>query len=191
MSLKRAVWVGGFLCVLALSGPGLEAFPDGGPAVVPNSFTVQDVKVQWFSKGEEELPGWINARFETGPMGVVAGTVTETDLEADGLDEDGDPSGFETSVFDTSDGSLRELSLGRNAVAFTTVFPDQASGRVTYAFHRSATVQGGWVLSAIGKSSKGLSYGHNRFPLAGDEKKQGVLQIYTAPDTSIEPLPSL
>jgi hypothetical protein len=191
MSLIRAFWVPGFLCALALSGPVLWAFPDARPTTVPRSLDLQDVKVQWFAQGEEELPAWINAHFEVGPLGDVTGTVTETDLGADGLDDDGDPSGFQTSVFNTADGSLRGVTLGRNGFVFTTVFADRDSGQVTYAFHRSATVPDGWVFSAVGKAATGVSFGHNRFPLAGDEKKQGVLKIYTAPDPADDPLPSL
>lgn len=152
---------------------------------------MQDVKVQWFSRDSEELPAWISAHFEVGPLGRVSGTVTETDLAADGVDEDGDPLGFETSVYDTADGSLTEISLGQDGFTFTTVFTGQDSERVTYAVHRSATVEGAWTLSAAGKSTKGLSFGHNRFPLAGDEKKQGVLKITTAPDAEDDPLPYL
>jgi hypothetical protein len=191
MSLKRAVWVPGFLCAFALPGPVLWASPDGRPAAIPRSLDLQDVKVQWFGQGAEELPSWINAHFVVGPLDGITGTVTETDLEADGVDDDGDPVGFETSVFDTADGSLRDVTLGRNGLAFTTVFADKDSGRVTYALRRSPTIPGGWILSAVGKGSTGLSYGRNRFPLASDEKKQGALNIYTAPDALDDPLPSI
>ncbi|HTB23147.1 MAG TPA: hypothetical protein VK914_10625 [bacterium] len=180
------------MCAPALCFGGQGTRPDGAPTSVPRSVTVQNVKVQWFAKGEEELPAWINARLSVGPMGVVTGTVTETDLDADGTDEDGDPTGFDTNVYDTMDGSLTGLTVGLDALTFTCVGPDKDSGSVVYALRRSATARGGWTLSAAGRNSKGLSYGHNRFPLTADEKKPGVLAVYTAPDADTDsPLPSL
>ncbi|HTA17371.1 MAG TPA: hypothetical protein VK786_06470 [bacterium] len=191
MILIRSIWVTGFLCALVLPGPVLWASADGRPAAIPRSLDLEDIKVQWFGQGAEELPSWINAHFVVGPLDGITGTVTETDLEADGVDDDGDPVGFETSVFNTADGSLRDVTFGSNGLAFTTVFADKDSGRVTYALRRSATVPGGWTLSAVGTGSTGISYGRNRFPLSGDEKKQGVLKIHTAPDDLDDPLPSI
>jgi hypothetical protein len=179
------------LCLPALGPAGQALRLDGAPTTAPRSVTVQDVKVQWFAKGAEELPAWINVRLDVGPMGAVTGTLTETDLDADGTDEDGDPAGFDTNVYDTADGSLSGVTIGRDAMSFTTVAADNNAGRVLYALRRSATVRGGWVLSAAGRNAKGLSYGHNRFPLTADEKKPGVLAIYAAPDDLAGPLPSL
>ncbi len=160
-------------------GSALGAGPDSAPLEPIQSLDLQDVKVQWFSKGEEELPAWINAHFQVGPFGAVSGRVTETDLAQDGTDEDGDPSGFNTLVFDTADGTLRGVSLGARLCTFTTVFKDKASGQATYALHPSESVAGEWQLSVVQKSEDGLSVGRNRFPLSADPPKNGALFITT------------
>jgi len=180
MNLKRTVWVLGFCCALGAPAPLLWAAPDGRPTASLRSLDLEDIKVQWFSRGEEELPAWISAHFDVGPLGQVTGRVTETELAADGVDEDGDPYGFETSVFDTSDGSLRDPVLQENVFTFTMVYPEDG-GRVAYALVRSRAVQGQWDLNAASRGPKGASAGHNRFPLAGEEKKAGALKIFTDP----------
>jgi len=182
MKLSQLLRILAVACVLALPGPAMRAAPDGRPAEGLRSLDLEDLKIQWFSKGEEELPAWINAHFTVGPLGQVTGSMTETELAADSADEDGDPAGFETSVFDTADGTLKDLRVSVDAFAFTAVYSGEDGGVVRYAGRRSSSEQGAWVLNAAARSPKGDSAGHNRFPLGCEEKKDGVLEVFTLPE---------
>lgn len=167
------------LCALLGLPQGQRAA--GAEDVGLRSLELSDIKVQWFSADNEDLPAWINARFDVGPLGGVSGRVVETDLAADGTDEDGDPGGFGAKVFDTGDGTLRGVALGLGGCDFTTVFPDKDSGRATYRLRRGGDPRG-WLLSVAQRSGHGLYVGHNRFPLTGRMDRGGVLEIYPAPD---------
>jgi hypothetical protein len=140
---------------------------------------LEDLKIQWFNRDSEELPSWINAHFDVGALGAVSGRVTETNLSGDGSDEDGDPYGFDTNVFETADGTLKDLSVGRDSFSFTVVYPGKDGGQVAYSGRREGSAAGAWTLHAASRSSKGDSAGHNRFPLTSEEKKEGQLEIYT------------
>jgi hypothetical protein len=146
------------------------------------SLDLEALKIQWFANGEEELPAWLNAHFDVEALGQISGEVTETDLSADGVDEDGDPAGFDTSVFSTADGSLRDVSVSRSRFAFTLVYTGSDPGRVTYLGSLDGSVPGGWRVTAVSRSPKGDSAGRNRFPLDSEEKETGKLEIFTKVD---------
>jgi hypothetical protein len=179
MTLKPPARALALLCALALPGTLARASADGPPRPALRSLDIDDVKVQWFAQGEEDLPAWISAHFTVGPLGAVTGTMTEVELAADGADEDGDPLGFETSVFESSDGTLRDISLGSDGFAFTAVYPGKDASRVAYAGHPDTSQPRGWVLSAVSRGPKGDAAGHNRFPLSSAQKKDGNLEIFT------------
>jgi hypothetical protein len=181
MTVTRIFAALGFCCALALPQSQALADADARPAASLRSLDLDDVKIQWFSHGDEELPAWISAQFDVGPMGQISGTMTEVELAADGNDEDGDPYGFETNVFDTADGTLKDVSFDHDRFAFTAIYQVKDGGLVHYSGRRSDTVMGEWNVSAVGTGPKGDSEGHNRFPLASDEKKEGTLEIYTEP----------
>jgi len=191
MSLKRALRIGLYLLPIVLSSTVLCDSTDLKPLSPPISIELRNVKIQWFARGAEELPAWINAHFVVGPLGIVSAMVTETNLGADGVDEDGDPGGFETTVFDTRNTSLSGVRWSERGFTFTTIYPDKDAGRVDYAVHRSTSLQGGWVVRAAAKSAKGLSFGRNRFPLVGDQAKDGLLKIHGVGDALNAPLPTL
>lgn len=183
MSLKTAFSLLALTALLALPGSLLRAKEDGQAQSAVRSLDIDDVKVQWFSQGEEDLPAWISVHLLVGPLGTLSGTMTEVELAADGTDEDGDPYGFETTVFDSSEGSLRNISLERGAFSFTVVYPGKDASRVVYAGHLDEGKAQGWILSAISRGPKGDAAGHNRFPLASEEKKAGAVEIFTDPES--------
>jgi hypothetical protein len=155
----------------------------------PKALQMDDIKIDWAGDGEEELPTWLSAQLAVGPDGKVTGRVVEVGLSDDGTDDDGDPAGFETYVFEVSDQSLKDPRFDGHSFSFTCLYPTDPTWSLAVAGHMDDQGQG-WTLDAVSKGKdedkegKPLkdgplrtSLGRNRFPLIS-EQKDGVLQIY-------------
>jgi hypothetical protein len=168
-----------FVSVLLVAGVPVHA---QAPAVALK-LHFYNVKVEWTGKDGEELPTWVNGTFSLDAAGKPVGRVVEVALSDDGNDDDGDPAGFDTWVFDSADGSLSELTVAAGGVSFSAHDPSDPSWSLHLAARCNDTVAGTWVLQALSQSSDDRSVGKNRFPLAS-QTKDGELQVF--PDAGPE-----
>ncbi len=167
------------LALLAPAVVSADPLPSGQVAAAVRVVKLEDIKVQWFSKDDEDLPAWISGSIAIGPLGGLEGRLIETALADDGTDDDGDPMGFDTKVFETLDGSLTGLGFGPGRLDFTTVYSDPDAGAAVYRLRRYGA-PGAWTLSVAQRGKDGDYAGRNRFPLMGTVR-HGVLTITTAP----------
>lgn len=154
-----------------------------GPVAGAGAFRVlqlDDIKLDWSGHGEEELPTWISGQLSVGPDGRLSGRVVETALSDDGTDEDGDPAGFDSYVFDTDDGTMKDLHFDAHGFSFSASDPTDKDWTLSVAGHLSDPATGAWVVSAASKGAKEASVAQNRFPLEGDSK-DGVVSVYPQP----------
>ena len=154
----------------------------------PKALQMDDLKLDWAGGGEEELPTWVSAQLAIGPDGKVTGRVVEVGLGQDGTDEDGDPLGFDTYVFEVSDGTLKEPVFDGHSFSFTCLYPLDPSWSLALAGHLDEAKGRGWTVNAVSQGKDQdhggkpvHSLGRNRFPLIS-QQKDGVLQIYPQDD---------
>jgi hypothetical protein len=179
----------GFLVAALMALGSLAPRMGQSESAPPKALQMDDIKMDWAGGGEEELPTWLSAQLALGPDGKVTGRVVEVGLSDDGNDEDGDPAGFETYVFEVSDGSLKEPQFDGHSFSFTCLYPTDPSWSLAIAGHMDAQGRG-WTLDAVSKGRDDDQEGHpkkdgpirtsagrNRFPLTSDQK-DGVLEIY-------------
>jgi hypothetical protein len=156
----------------------------------PKALQMDGIKLDWAGDGEEELPTWISAQLAVGPDGKITGRVVEVGLSEDGNDEDGDPAGFDTYVFEVSDGTLKDPHFDGQSFSFTCLYPTDPSWSLAVAGQMDPGKGQAWTLNAVSKGKDEDQDGHpkkdgpvrnslgrNRFPLTS-QQKDGVLQIY-------------
>lgn len=164
-------------CLIAL----LAAVPAFAQApAAPLRLQFFNIKIDWTDSGGEELPSWISGEFHLDAAGKPVGRLVEVDLDDDGTDEDGDPAGFDSWVFESADGGLSDLDLSDGRVSFSAHDPSDKAWSLHVAARCTDSVAGTWTLQALSQEGSQRSVGKNRFPLIS-KQKDGACQVYPDP----------